>query len=63
LLAERQGSKQEKSSPEAWDLVCRPKDKGVLGVVDLKIKNNCLLMKHLSKFYNHEDLPWIDLIW
>jgi hypothetical protein len=48
----------EKSlSLAAWDLVCHPKDPG-LGVINLTVQNNCLLMKHLHKFYDKVDLPW-----
>ncbi|XP_073363092.1 uncharacterized protein [Aegilops tauschii subsp. strangulata] len=47
----------------AWDLVCRPKHKGGLGVLDLKIQNQGLLLKQLHKFYNHRDIPWVDLVW
>lgn len=28
-----------------WDILCRPKDQGDLGIEDLKIKNKCLLSK------------------
>ena len=47
----------------AWELVCRPKRKGGLGVSDLKTQNVELLLKHLYKFYNHHDVPWVTLIW
>ena len=50
-------------SMAAWDLVCRPKHKGGLGVLDLKIQNQGLLLKQLHKFYNHRDIPWVDLVW
>lgn len=51
------------SSLAAWDLVCQPKDKGGLGVLNLKLQNQGLLLKHLHKFYNKCDVPWVDLIW
>ena len=47
----------------AWDKVCRPKDKGGVGILNLKIQNEALLLKYLDKFYNHADTPWVDLIW
>ncbi|XP_073360244.1 uncharacterized protein [Aegilops tauschii subsp. strangulata] len=47
----------------AWEMVCRPKNKGGLGVVDLKIQNQGLLLKMLHKFYNRIDLPWVNLVW
>jgi hypothetical protein len=35
----------------AWDLVRKPKDKGGLGVINLSIQNDALLLKQLDKFY------------
>jgi hypothetical protein len=47
----------------AWNLVCRPKNKGGLGILNLQLQNQALLMKHLNKFYNKEDVPWVSLVW
>ena len=47
----------------AWDLVCKPKKKGGLGVLNLKTQNQALLLKFLDKFYNHENIQWVSLIW
>lgn len=47
----------------AWDIVCKPKKKGGLGIINLEIQNTALLMKHLHKFFNNRDLPWVQLIW
>lgn len=47
----------------AWYKVCRPKDKGGLGVLNLYIQNVALLLKHLHKFYTAQNLPWVRLIW
>jgi hypothetical protein len=47
----------------AWSLVCIPKKKGGLGVLNLKIQNQALLLKYLDKFYNKKDLQWVELIW
>jgi hypothetical protein len=47
----------------SWELVCRPKDEGGLGVIDLRKQNKALLIKNLHKFYNGQDLPWVKLIW
>lgn len=33
------------NSPAAWELVCHPKDKGGLGIIDLKVQNQGLLLK------------------
>jgi hypothetical protein len=47
----------------AWGKVTTPKDKGGLGLKNLRIMNEALLIKHLHKFYNKEDVPWVQLIW
>lgn len=31
--------------------------------MNLGLQNDALLMKQLHKFYNREDLPWVQLIW
>jgi hypothetical protein len=54
--------KDKVNSLAAWDMVCRPKDKGPLGIINLKIQNKALLLKHLHKFYNNEDTPWVHLV-
>jgi hypothetical protein len=54
----------EKSfSLAAWPMVCRPKKKGGLGILNLKIQNDGLLLKYLHKFYNKSDTPWVTLLW
>jgi hypothetical protein len=47
----------------AWDLVQQPKDKGGLGVINLSVQNDALLLKHLDKFYRKENVQWVKLIW
>jgi hypothetical protein len=47
----------------AWDLVRKPKDKGGLGVINLSVQNDALLLKHLDKFYRKIKVPWDRLIW
>jgi hypothetical protein len=44
-------------------MVCKPKLKGGLGIINLILQNEVLLMKNLHKFYNKEELPWVQLIW
>jgi hypothetical protein len=61
-------NKQTEDGPKhnslaAWDLICRPKLKGGLGIVNLKIQNQGLLLKQLYKFYNQLDVPWVKLVW
>ena len=48
----------------AWKkLVCIPMDSGGLGVLNLSIQNEGLLLKHLHKFFNRWDIPWVHLVW
>ena len=54
--------KQRVNSLAAWDMVCKPKKKGGLGIVNLQVQNKALLLKQLDKFYNNADLPWVKLV-
>ena len=47
----------------AWKQVQKPKDKGGLGVLNLRLQNDALLLKQLHKFYMKSDIPWCNLIW
>ena len=47
----------------AWPMVQKPKHKGGLGVINLRLQNDALLLKQLHKFYNHHNIPWVHLIW
>ena len=47
----------------AWEVVMQPKEKGGLGVLNLRLQNDALLLKHLFKFYNKVDTPWVHLVW
>ena len=44
-----------------WNLVCRPKDQGGLGIKVLEIQNKCLLSKWLHKILNEEGV-WKELL-
>lgn len=44
-------------------IVLKSKNKGGLGVLNLRLRNDDLLLKHLHKFYNKGDIPWVHLIW
>lgn len=46
----------------AWNKVCRQKDKGGLGVINLRAHNSALIFKHVYKFFNRVDVPWVNLI-
>ena len=47
----------------AWPLVCISKEEGGLGVLNLQTHNEALLLKHLHKFFNKCNLPWVELVW
>lgn len=47
----------------AWEKVQKPKDKGGLGVINLRPQNDALLLKHADKFYNKIDISWVNLAW
>jgi hypothetical protein len=44
-----------------WNIICRPKDQGGLGIEVLEIKNLCLLRKWLDKLIKQERL-WQELL-
>jgi hypothetical protein len=44
-----------------WNLICRPKDQGVLGIEVLELKNKCLLSKWLFKLI-YENAVWQQLL-
>ena len=44
-----------------WNLVCRPKDQGGLGIFVLEVQNKCLLSKWLYKIMNEEGV-WKELL-
>jgi hypothetical protein len=46
----------------SWKKICRPKEQGGLGVLNLDVQNKTLLLKNLHKYYNHLDIPWVNLI-
>ncbi|TVU04883.1 hypothetical protein EJB05_48023, partial [Eragrostis curvula] len=47
----------------AWPMVAMPKDRGGLGIKNLRIQNNALLLKHLHNFYCKKEVPWVKFIW
>jgi hypothetical protein len=44
-----------------WKIICRPKDQGGLGVIDLAIYNRCLLSKWFFNLIN-TDGAWQQLL-
>jgi hypothetical protein len=60
----RNSDNNSKSKPlVAWKKCTEPKRKGGMGVINLRAQNKALLIKHLDKFYNKADIPWVNLIW
>jgi len=51
------------NSLATWDMVCKHKNKGGPGVLNLRVQNEALLLKFLHKFYNKMDIPWVRLTW
>lgn len=47
----------------AWEMVCTSKEEGGLGVINLELQNQALLMKNLDKFFNKKDITWVNLVW
>jgi len=39
-----------------WSIICRPRDQGGLGIINLEIPNKCLLNKWLFKLTNEDDI-------
>jgi hypothetical protein len=39
-------------------MLCKPKDKGGVGIVNFTKRNEALLLKHPNNFFNKADLPW-----
>ena len=57
------GNSEKGGNLVAWNIVQQPKEKGGLGVINLRLQNDALLLKHLHKFYNKVDVPWVQLVW
>jgi hypothetical protein len=47
----------------SWETTFRSKKEGGLGIIDIQAQNLALLIKHLDRFYNHADIPWVKLTW
>jgi hypothetical protein len=52
---------KEKYKLAKWNIICRPKDQGGLGIEVLDLKNKCLLSKLLFKLLNEDDV-WQELL-
>jgi hypothetical protein len=47
----------------AWKKCTKSKRKRGLGIINLRTQNQALLIKHLDKFYNRRDIPWVNMNW
>ena len=45
-----------------WDIICRPKDQGGVGIENLEVKNRCLLSKWLYKLSVETDATWARIL-
>uniref|UniRef100_A0A8I6YB20 Reverse transcriptase zinc-binding domain-containing protein n=1 Tax=Hordeum vulgare subsp. vulgare TaxID=112509 RepID=A0A8I6YB20_HORVV len=45
-----------------WDIICRPKDQGGLGIENLEVKNRCLLSKWLFKLSVESEGMWLQIL-
>src|SRR3954467_1302953 len=45
-----------------WDIICRPKDQGGLGIENLEIKNICLLSKWLYRLETESEGIWAQIL-
>jgi hypothetical protein len=52
-----------KQSLASLEMICKPKSSGGLGILDFRKQNEGLLLKHLHKFFNKENIPWVNLVW
>jgi hypothetical protein len=59
----KEDSNSTPHSLAAWSMVCRTKNQGGLGVLNLELQNKALLLKQLHKFYSKADAPWVQLVW
>lgn len=57
----RRGKCKKKYHLVKWEEVCRPKEMGGLGVIDLDIMNVCLLCKWIWKLENEKGV-WQELV-
>lgn len=47
----------------SWWCIGNVEREGGLGVLDISVQNESLLLKHLHKFYNRAPIPWVQLVW
>jgi hypothetical protein len=60
---EQRRYKQEKRLFNGLENATQPKSQGGLEILDLRAHYTALQVKHLHKFYNKKDIPWVQLTW
>jgi hypothetical protein len=45
-----------------WEMVSRPKDQGGLGIINMKIMNESLLVKWIWKIFQQPDELWFKIL-
>lgn len=45
-----------------WEMVCRPKDQGGLGIINTQIMNDCLLVKWIWKIHQEPEELWFKIL-
>jgi hypothetical protein len=55
----RRASRDFKNHMIKWEVVCRPKDVGCLGVINTRIFNEGLIVNWIWKIYNQPDSLWV----
>jgi len=52
-------TRRNKFALVAWKTVCLPKHEGGLGLLDIQVRNNCYIAKHLWNIHLKQDFIWI----
>jgi hypothetical protein len=52
-------TRRNKFALVAWKTVCLPKHEGGLGLLDIQVRNNCYIAKHLWNIHLKQDSIWI----
>lgn len=47
----------------ALDLMCRHNLQGGLGILNLKVQNQALLLKPIHRYIHKADVPWVMMVW
>jgi hypothetical protein len=53
----------KKTTSSCLESSLQTKSSGGLGVINLELQNNALLMKCLHKFFNRANILWVNIIW